>query len=188
MDRSRKKRSVTRELGSKYFGRSVKKWRLIANLSQEDLAQRAGISAAMVGTVELERARFSTEILGKLSLGLESALGRPMLESLFADSVAVLWKESAADEARLREERGLKPAPYQAAPSEEAMAKAADEAYRAVRKWSLLWFRALGKGRSPGWLLGDPNDFDPHTPPRGADRGIARVRKAKATPKERARS
>lgn len=51
--RSRKtKKPGNRELGSKYFGRSVKKWRLIANLSQEDLAQRAGISVILVGTIE----------------------------------------------------------------------------------------------------------------------------------------
>lgn len=189
MDRSRKaKKPGSRELGSKYFGRSVKKWRLIANLSQEDLAQRAGISVILVGTVERERGRFSMEILGKLSLGLESALGRPILETILADSVATLWKESIAVEAQIREQRKLPAASYQLLPSEEAMAEATDEAYRALREWSLLWFRVLRKGRPPGWFLGDPNDFDPHAPPRGADIGISRVRKAKGRALKRARA
>ncbi|HEX3131546.1 MAG TPA: helix-turn-helix transcriptional regulator, partial [Thermoanaerobaculia bacterium] len=93
----------SRELGSKYFGRSVKKWRLIANLSQEDLAERARLGVTMLGTAERERGHISTEVLCKLSLGLESELGKPMLETLFIESFTAMWKDSLATEARLRE-------------------------------------------------------------------------------------
>jgi transcriptional regulator with XRE-family HTH domain len=186
--RRKTRKSVVRELGSKYFGRSVKKWRLIACLSQEELAERAGISVSLLGTVERERGYFSTETLCNLSLGLESALGRPMLESLLADSLAALWKESLAAEAQMRERRGLPAASYEGSVTEEDMERASDEVYRALRKWSLLCGRVLGKGRIQGWLLGDPNEFDPQAPPRGADIGRVRIRKAKGAPVTRARS
>lgn len=175
------RKSAGRELGSKYFGRSVKKWRLIANLSQEELAERARISLTLMGAVERERGHISMEVLCNLCLGLASELGRPMLESLFSDSLAAMWKDSVATEARLCEERGLPVASYErTSVSEDTMAEVTDEAYRAFRKWSLLWFRTLGKGGGQEWCMSDTNEFAPQAPPHGADTGRIRVRKAKA--------
>jgi transcriptional regulator with XRE-family HTH domain len=74
-------------LGSNYFGRAVKKWRLAAPLSQEELARRARVSVTLVGTIERERGHISGEILCKLCLGLESELGRPILGAIFYDGL-----------------------------------------------------------------------------------------------------
>ena len=142
-----------RNLGSPFFGRTIRKWRLIAHLSQQELADRARLSVSLVGCIERERGHIAMETLCELALGLESALGRPMMESILVDSLAALWQSSILAEERLRRERGLPAATYEPNPvSEEELARKSDEAYEALRNCGLLWFRALKSARDRRWL------------------------------------
>jgi transcriptional regulator with XRE-family HTH domain len=132
-------------MGSKYFGRAIKKWRFFAGLSQEELAKRAQVSVALVGTIERERGHLSEEIFCKLCLGLESKLGRPMLRSVLADVHASLWQELSASESSLRQERGWEAGRHETPDTtQEDAEKILDSALVEVKKLALLWFRSLG--------------------------------------------
>lgn len=147
--------SKRRDMGSKYFGRAIKKWRLIAVLSQEDLAQRADISVATLGSVEREQVNLSEESLCKLCLGLESELGSPMLATVFQDGVEALWKDLLSREADLRQGRGLEAAGYDyASVSPEELSLAFDVASAEVKKLTLLCFRAFNTARLGDLPLG----------------------------------
>lgn len=164
-------------MGSKYFGRAVKKWRLVAALSQEDLARRADVSVATLGAVERERVHLSEESFCKLCLGLESELGRPMLATIFQDGIEGLWKDLVAREAGLRQERGLEAAEYgHSNVNPEELSLAFDVASAEVKKLTLLCYQAFKVGR-----LGDvPLDRHPGEAPRkeiGNGPARARVRK-----------
>lgn len=131
-------------MGSKYFGRAVKKWRLFAELSQEELAQRAQVSVTLVGSIERERGHLSEEIFCKLCLGLESKLGRPMLRLILSDVHASLWKELSSSESSLRQERGWGAAQHETPDtSQEDVERILDSGLAAVRKLALLWVRSL---------------------------------------------
>lgn len=131
----RRVKNGRRELGSKYFGRAVKKWRLAAGLSQEELARRARVSATLVGTVERERGHISEEILCKLCLGLESGLGKPILGAVFYDGLEACWADLLAVEQRLRQEWGLEMAEYETLQvTEEALEQAVESAFTEVKK------------------------------------------------------
>jgi transcriptional regulator with XRE-family HTH domain len=143
-----------REIGSKYFGRVVKKWRLAADLSQEELAERADVSVGSVGAVERERSHLSAEIFCRLCLGLESKLGRPTLEPVFCDVIEVLWRDLLSSERGLRQERGWAPAEYETLDvSQEHLEAALDSTLAEAKKYALLWHRALGfRMKGSGWL------------------------------------
>lgn len=134
-----------REIGSKYFGRAIKQWRLAAGLSQEELAERSGVSVRSVGAVERERGHLSTEIFSRLCLGLESMLGRPMLTSVFSGGMEALWKDLLSSESGLRQELGWAPAAYETPGiSEEDLETALDSTFAEAKKYALLWHRVLG--------------------------------------------
>ena len=131
-------------MGSKYYGRAIKNWRLTAGLSQEELAERAEVSVTLVGTIERERGHLSEEIFIKICLGLESKLGRPMLRAVLADSVEGLWTELMAQERSLRQEKGLGPAEYDRLPvGQEDLGRALDSTWTELKKLALIWHRAL---------------------------------------------
>jgi transcriptional regulator with XRE-family HTH domain len=161
-------------LGSKYFGRAIKKWRLVAGLSQEDLAGRAEVSVTLVGTVERERGHISEEIFSKLCLGLESKLGKPMLGPVFYDGIEALWKDLLSSESDLRQERGWAAAEYETLNiGPEDLEQAFDSALTEVKKCALLWYRALGLR---GWSPVSRADFPPEEPGRTAEARKVRVR------------
>lgn len=168
-----------RGLGSKYFGRAIKKWRLVADLSQEELAGRAEVSVTLVGTVERERGHLSEEIFSKLCLGLESKLGKPMLGPVFYDGIEALWKDLLSSERGLRQERGWAAAEYEAVNiGQEELEQAFDAALTEVKKCALLWYRALGlRTKGEGWFPVSRADFPPEEPGRMAKAGKVRVRR-----------
>ena len=134
-----------REIGSKYFGRAIKQWRLAAGLSQEELAERAGVSVRSVGAVERERGHLSTEILSRLCLGLESKLGMPMLAAVLHDGMEALWKDLLSSESGLRQELGWAPAGYETPGiSQEDLDTALDSTFAEAKRYALLWHRVLG--------------------------------------------
>jgi transcriptional regulator with XRE-family HTH domain len=175
-----------RELGSKYFGRAVKKWRLTAGLSQEELARRARVSVAVVGTVEREQGHTSGEILCKLCLGLESELGKPILGAVFYDGLEACWTDLLAIDQRLRQEWGLEAAEYEIQQvTEEALEQAVESAFAEVKKCALLWYRALrSRRKEEGWVAAGRADFPPAAPARITDTGKARVRMARQKRKQ----
>ncbi len=116
-----------------------------ANLSQSELARRAGLGDTIVGIFERERGMVSVETIARLCLGLESALGRPMLAQVFSDANFVYVAEIQLIESGLRQELGLAEASY--APGgvrlEEALATF-DGVAAEARKFAQLALRALG--------------------------------------------
>jgi transcriptional regulator with XRE-family HTH domain len=168
-------------MGSRYFGRAVKKWRLIAALSQEQLAERAGVSVTMVGGVERERGHISEESFAKLCLGLESELGRPMLATVFSEGVEALWEELVATERCLRQEKGWEVSADETSdPGLEELDKAFDSALAEVKKFGLLLYRSRGR---TGW--GWAQTLQTAAPREVSGSGIRRVRARKTRPKER---
>ena len=134
-----------REIGSRYFGPAIKQWRLAADLSQEELAERAGVSVRSVGAVERERGHLSTEIFSRLCLGLESKLGRPMLSAVLYDGMEALWKDLLSSESGLRQELGLAPADYETPDiSPEDLDTALSSTFAEAKRYALLWHRVLG--------------------------------------------
>lgn len=132
-------------MGSKYFGRALKKWRLFAGISQEDLAKRAQVSVTLLGTIERERGHLSEEIFSKLCLGLESKLGKPMLRAVFSDGIAGLWQELSTTHAALRQERGLEPEEQEPSEvSQRQLEQSIDSVFAEMRKAALLFSRSLG--------------------------------------------
>jgi|SRR5215213_6133737 len=102
-----KKTQQILKLGSKYFGRTIRVFRLSVGISQEELAQRAGISVTLVGMIEREQGRLSERTLCSICLGLESEAGRPMLRAVYDGAVAALWEELQSVDVQTREDRGL---------------------------------------------------------------------------------
>lgn len=166
-------------MGSKYFGRAIKKWRHVAGLSQDELAARAQVSVTMVGTIERERGHLSEEIFCKICLGLESKLGRPMLRPVFYESIEGLWNELLSSERRLRQERGLAAAEYETLDmSQEDLDRTLDSALAEVKKLALLWSRALGlRTHRGGWVPVSQGDLLHEEPGRTITPGKVRVRK-----------
>lgn len=162
----------------------MKKWRLAAGLSQEELARRARVSATLVGTVERERGHISEEILCKLCLGLESGLGKPTLGAVFYDGLEACWADLLATEEHLRQEWGLQTAEYETLQvTEEALEQAVESAFAEVKKCALLWYRALrSRRKGEGWVAGGNADFPPAAPAHITDTGKVRVR---MTPQKR---
>ena len=95
------------KLGSKYLGRAVRAFRQTMGISQEELAERAGLSAAIVGMVEREQRRLSEQTLCSLCLALESEAGRPMLRTVYDSAMGALWDELQSVDAQMRKDRGL---------------------------------------------------------------------------------
>jgi transcriptional regulator with XRE-family HTH domain len=176
-----------RDLGSKYFGRAIRKWRLVAGLSQEELAESAGVSVTLVGTVERERGHVSEEILSRLCLGLESALDKPMLGHVFYDGIEALWKDLLAGERGLRQERGWPVVEYETSNvGEEDLEQAFDSALIEVKKCALLWYRALGfRKKGEGWVPASRADPPPEGPGLAAEAGKVRVRMPRPNAKRR---
>lgn len=166
-----------RDMGSKYFGRAIRKWRLSAGLSQEELAERAEVSVTLVGTIERERGHLSEEIFCKLCLGLESELGRPVLRPVLYDSMEALWKELLSSERRLREERGWAAAEYETLDSsQDDLDRTLDSALAEVKKLALLWYRGLAlQTQKGGWLPVPEGDLLHGAPGRAAE-AVRRVR------------
>ncbi len=166
-------------MGSKYFGRAIKKWRLFAGLSQDELAGRAQVSVTLVGTIERERGHLSEEIFSKICLGLESKLGRPMLRPVFFDGIEGLWNEVLSSEKSLRQERGWAAAEYETMDiSQEDLDKSLESTLAEVKKRALLWYRAVGiRTQGGGWLPVSQGDFSEEEHSLKAKAGRVRVRK-----------
>jgi transcriptional regulator with XRE-family HTH domain len=164
-------------LPATYFGRALKKWRLEAVVSQEELAQRADVSIALVGSFERERGLVSTEGLANLCLGLESKLGQPMLATIFSEGLQALWSELLEHETRRRQERGWAAAGYESpGASLEDLNQAFDTAAAEIKRCALLWFCALDR-RMKGWELSSLlSESPPETSPQRG--GRVRIRKA----------
>ena len=176
-----------RDMGSKYFGRAIRKWRLVAGLSQGELAGQAEVSVTLVGAVERERGHLSEEILSRLCLGLESALGKPMLGHVFYDGIEALWKDLLASERGLRQQRGWAVAEYETSNvSEEDLEQSFDAALTEVKKCALLWYRALGfRKKGEGWIPAARADLAPEGPNPTVEAGKVRVRVSGETSKRR---
>lgn len=103
-----KKAQQILKLGSKYFGRTIRAFRLSVGISQEELAERASISVTLVGMIEREQGRLSEQTLSSICLGLESEAGRPILRAVYDGAVAALWEELQSVDVQTRKDRGLK--------------------------------------------------------------------------------
>ncbi|HYG60970.1 MAG TPA: helix-turn-helix transcriptional regulator [Thermoanaerobaculia bacterium] len=57
-------------MDSKIFGGVIKTWRLRADLSQKDLAEKSGLSESTVGAIERGERRLSDENFVKICIGL----------------------------------------------------------------------------------------------------------------------
>lgn len=160
-------------MGSKYFGRALKRWRLFAGISQEDLAKRAQVSVTLLGTIERERGHLSEEIFSKLCLGLESKLGKPMLRAVFSEGVASLWQELSATHGALRQERGLEPDEQQPSEiSQGQLEQSIDSVFAEMRKAVMLFSRSL-RSQTLGQDWSQSAHFQS---PGSAQDGQARVR------------
>lgn len=106
MQRQEGKKRRVRELGSKHFGRSIRAIRLSTGLSQEELAARAEVSVALLGSLEREKGGLSVQTLCSICLGLESQAGRPMLKAVFDGAMVSLWHELRSTAAQVRTDRG----------------------------------------------------------------------------------
>lgn len=84
------------------LARNIKRCRKIMDLSQEELAERVGISTTMIGNVETLKRFPSPENLDKLAL----ALGVPIAE-LFTEESAFIEALKARYEVREKLENGL---------------------------------------------------------------------------------
>ncbi|MES1245013.1 MAG: helix-turn-helix transcriptional regulator [Acidobacteriota bacterium] len=169
----------TRDLGSKYFGRAIRKWRLFAGLSQEELAGVAGMSVTLLGTIERERGHISEEILSRLCLGLESALGKPMLGHVFYEGIEAMWKDLLKSERGLRQEKGWAVVEYETSNlAEEDLEQAFDSALTELKKCGLLLYRAMGfRKTGEGWTPASRTDLPPEGPRIPAETGKVRVRR-----------
>jgi transcriptional regulator with XRE-family HTH domain len=105
--RTRPKKTQTLKLGAKFFGRTIRAFRLSLGISQEELAEKAGVSGSLVGMVEREKCRLSEQTLCSICLALESEAGRPMLRAVFDGVMVALWEELRSVELQMRKERGL---------------------------------------------------------------------------------
>jgi transcriptional regulator with XRE-family HTH domain len=141
------KKAKARELGSKYFGRAIRAFRLSAGLSQQELAGRAGVSAHVVGMVEREKGRLSEQVLCGVCLGLESEAGRPMLKAVCDGAVAALWDELRSVELQMRKDRGwaIPEGVDEYSSAEEEFRRNLDSYIEAQRKLASQVFR-LGLG------------------------------------------
>lgn len=74
--RTRSNKTQVLKLGSKYFGRTIRAFRLSLGILQEELAEKASVSVTVVGMIEREQSRLSEETLCSICLGLESEAGR----------------------------------------------------------------------------------------------------------------
>ncbi|HEX3127074.1 MAG TPA: helix-turn-helix transcriptional regulator [Thermoanaerobaculia bacterium] len=177
----------TRDLGSKYFGRTIRKWRLLAGLSQEELARTAEVSATLLGTIERERGHISEEVLSRICLGLESALGKPMLGHVFYEGIEAMWKDLLESEKALREERGWAAVEYEMSNlAEEDLEQAFDSALTEMKKCALLLYRALGfRKRGESWTPASRADVPPESPRLPMEGGKARVRRGGPKLKQR---
>jgi transcriptional regulator with XRE-family HTH domain len=175
-----------REMGSKFFGRAIKRWRLVAGLSQDELAERAQVSVTLVGTIERERGHLSEEIFCKLCLGLETELGRPMLRSVLHDVLSNLWQELSAIEKPLRQERGWEAEEGERLDTSPGdFERSLDSALTEVKKLALLWYRSQGpRMHGPEWMPALQSDLLPEGIERAAAAGKARVRKSGKRPKQ----
>lgn len=148
-------------MGSKYFGRAIKKWRLYAGISQEDLARRAQVSVTLVGTIERERGHLSEEIFCKLCLGLESKLGKPLLRPVFADGIASLWQELSETQRHLRQARGLEAEEHEPEIRQGNVEETIDSAFAAVKTLVLHLSRSLeSRSQALDWLPTHPSDTE----------------------------
>ena len=95
------------KLGAKFFGRTIRAFRLSLGILQEELAEKAGVSVTLVGMVEREKGRLSEQTLCSLCIGLESEAGRPMLRAVYDGVMVAIWEELRSVEIQMRKDRGL---------------------------------------------------------------------------------
>lgn len=169
------KKTQALKLGSIYFGRTIRAFRLSLGISQEELAERANVSVTLVGMVEREKGRLSEQTLCSICLGLESEAGRPMLRAVYDGAVVALWEELRSVEVQMRTDRGL-PLPEnidEYSSAEEEFRRNLDTYIEAERNLYSLVFR-LGLGVMP-----IPRGVELSIPPAG------RSRKVRVRPKPR---
>jgi transcriptional regulator with XRE-family HTH domain len=172
-------------MGSKFFGRAIKRWRLFAGLSQDELAERAQVSVTLVGTIERERGHLSEEIFCKLCLGLETELGRPMLRPVLHDVFSGLCHELTSIEKPLRQERGLGAEEGETLDTSPGdLERTLDSALTEVKKFALLWYRSQGpRMHGSEWMSALQSDLLPEGLDRAAAARKARVSKSGKRPK-----
>ena len=140
----------------------------------------AEVSVGSLGAVERERGHISEETLSRLCLGLESALGKPMLGHVFYEGIEAMWKDLLASERGLRQQRGWAAVEYEMSNlAEEDLEQAFDSALTEMKRCALLLYRALGFRKSgEGWMPASRADPPPEGPRVPAEAGKVRVRKA----------
>lgn len=169
------KKTQALKLGSIYFGRTIRAFRLSLGISQEELAERASVSVTLVGMVEREKGRLSEQTLCSICLALESEAGRPMLRAVYDGVIVALWEELRSVEVQMRKDRGL-PLPEnidEYSSAEEEFRRNLDTYIEAERNLASLVFR-LGLGVMP-----IPRGVELSIPPAG------RSRKVRIRPKPR---
>lgn len=138
-----KKTQQILRLGSKYFGRTIRAFRLSVGTSQEELAERASISVTLVGMIEREQGRLSEQTLCSICLGLGSEAGRPMLRAVYDGAMAALWEELQSVDVQMRKDRGLELPENidDCSSAEEEFRRNLDTYIEAERKLASLVFR-----------------------------------------------
>lgn len=148
--RARPRKTLALKLGTKFFGRTIRAFRLSLGISQEELAGKANVSVALVGMVEREQSRLSEQTLCGLCLGLESEAGRPMLRAVYDGAIGALWEELRSVEIQMRKDRGfsLPEDVDEHSSDEEEFRRKLDAYIEAERNLASLVFR-LGLGVMP---------------------------------------
>jgi hypothetical protein len=145
----------------------------------------AEVSVTLLGTVERERGHISEEILSRLCLGLESALGKPMLGHVFYEGIEAMWEDLLKSERGLRQQRGWGVVEYEMSNlAEEDLEQAFDSALGEMKKCALLLYRAMGfRKKGEGWTPASRADLPPEGPLVPVEAGKVRVRRVGQRPK-----
>lgn len=176
------KKNRPRVFGTKFLGRVLRKWRLVAGCSQEELARCSEVSLTVLGAVERETGFISDEILVDLCLGLELQLGQPMLEQVFIDTCHLTWQHMVTLEASKRQGLNLEPVAYKARElGLEDIDSIFDGAYEGVKRFTHEILRALGvRGNEDGRFVLSKSPSGDLLPPVENARG--RVRRTGRAP------
>jgi hypothetical protein len=137
------------------------------------------VSVTLLGTVERERGHISEEVLSRLCLGLESALGKPMMGHIFKEGIEALWKDLLKSERGLRQQRGWEAVEYEAPNlAEEDLEQAFDSALTELKRCGLLLYRAMGLRKTgEEWMPASRTDLPSEGPRVPVEAGKVRVRR-----------
>ena len=137
------------------------------------------MSVAVLGALERERGHISEEVLSRICLGLEPALGKPMLGHVFYEGIEAMWRDLLKSEKALRQERGWAVVEYEMSNlAEEDLEQAFDSALTEMKKCALLLYRAMGfRNKGESWIPASRADAPPEAPHLPVEAGKTRVRR-----------